>query len=79
MGEVHQQHLARPVSIAPGAGPAPQGPWRPVLVKSAGCLAGLGQVGMAVAEHVIIRAQDARERSHHLRMRQHLLSAGTCS
>ena len=72
MGEVHQQHLARPVSIAPRAGPAPQGPRRSVLVKPAGCLAGLGQVGMAVAEQVIIRAQDARQRPHHLRMRQYL-------
>ena len=72
MGEVHQQHLARPVTIAPRAGPAPQGPRRPVLVKPAGCLAGLGQVGMTVAEHAIIHAQNARQRPHYLRMRQYL-------
>ena len=42
------------------------------MVKPAACLAGLGQVGMAMAEHVVICAQNARQCPHHLRMRQYL-------
>ena len=75
LGKIDQQHLARSMPVAPRSSPSPQGPRRSILVESPGLLTGTGAMDMTMAFHIVIRPQNARERTHHLWMRKHLLQS----